>query len=222
MANGIINYTDKSLWNALNGAINGCNVSTPGEINAMFSALGATSPPAYGSQDDLGKRITLQDIGALAYSLTTTGTLYGGVYQLVQVDTGATAANIGQGKAAFLLNTATGGATGSGGQGYVVTDEANTVALTHLCGVFLNAITPGNYGFIQVHGKYTVQYRATVTATTAGGDVIVAGLGTGVFDVPAAGSVTHILLAQSIGNAISTPANGALGTVQGNWLRGRY
>jgi hypothetical protein len=206
------NFTDKSLWNAGNIAINNVNVATLGEINALLSGIN------YGSQDDLGKRIVIAEVDAADWSLSSVGTLYGGIYQLVHLDASATAANVGKGKAAFLLD----GVSNAGAQIYDVTDEANAVALPHLCGVFLNSITPGNYGFIQVHGKYSCQYIAAVTAVTDGGSVVLAGDGSGEWDVPAAGNETFILLAQTIGNAITTPANGALGTVQGNWMRGRY
>jgi hypothetical protein len=142
--------------------------------------------------------------------------------QLVLLDSGATSGNVGPGLGAFILDTATGGGSGSGATSYSVTDESHAVALTHLCGTFLYAATPGQYTYIAIGGKIPVKYRATVTAATAGGCIIIQGAGTGVFDCPAAGNLTFILSGEAIGYAISTPANGAVGTVFTKALFGRY
>lgn len=210
------NFTDKSLWNPGNVALNNVNVATVGEINAMFAAQGL--PINYGSQDDLGKRIVIAETDALSWSLTSVGTLYGGMYQLVHVNASATAANVGQGKTAFFLD----GTSAAGAKIYDVTDGANFTAIGQIAGVFLNSITPGNYGFIQVHGKTTVKYIATVTATTAGSAVIPSGTA-GLWDAPTqSGNPTFLQINQILGVSISNPANGALGTVQMGILRGRY
>lgn len=211
-----INFADKSLWNPGNIALNNVNVATIGEVNAMFAAQGLQIN--YGSQDDLGKRIVIAEADAASWSLTSVGTLYGGVYQLVHVNASATAANVKQGTTAFALD----GTANAGAQTYDVTDGAHLVALGQIAGVFLNAITPGNYGFIQVHGKATVQYIATVTATTAGSAIIPSG-SAGLWDAPTqSGNPTFLQFAQVIGVSISNPANGALGTVQMGIFRGRY
>lgn len=218
MSLGAINFVDKSTWNALNTAINNCNAATLGEVNQMFAALDSPTPMVYGSQEDLGKRICIQDGGAVNFTYTTNGTLYGAVYQLVQVSASATAAQVAVGLAAFNLYTSAAANTG-----YVVTDEGHTAALTHLAGVFLNSITPGNYGFIAVHGRVNVKYTATVTATTAGSAVILKGDGSGKWDAPTqSGNPTFLQLAQIIGTAITAPANGALTDVRMDYFRGRY
>jgi len=218
----LVNFVDKSIWNSAPGfGINGVNVATVGEVNAFFANLGLTSAPQYGSQDDLGKRIILTEAGGASKRYTNVANLaantalYGGIYQLVQLSASATGANVAQGTAAFFLD--------SGAAGYVVTDEAHANALNDLCGVFLNAITPGNYGIIQVHGKATVQYRAVVTATTAGSSVLVQGAGTGVFDAPTqSGNPTFLNLFNIIGSAIQAPANAGLKTVRMKFLHGLY
>lgn len=224
------NFSDKSFWNPATTKVNYSSVAIPGETNSLFQNLGLPCPPEYGSQDDVGKRgvFTEVDMVPIASSqfLNSTGhALYGGIYQLVLVDSGATAANIGPGKAAFFLDTlsAAGSAAGSGALAYAVTSEDQAIAINQFCGVFLYAATPGQYTFIQVHGKALVQYRATVTATTAGGTIVVQGAGTGVFDCPTqTGSITLATYGTVIGNAISTPTNAAIGTVQMRNLQGRY
>jgi len=201
------NFVDKSTWNAANIAINNTNVTTPGEINAMFAAIGVTVN--YGSQDDLGKRIEIAEANAAAFTYTPNGTLYGGVYQLVQVDSGATALKVGVGLAAFLKQGNT------NAQNYVVTSEDQAITIGMLCGVFLNTITPGNFGFIQVAGKVNVKYKAGVTATVDGGAVIVAGAGDGTFDCPTqSGSVTYTNIGAWVGNALATPVGGSTLPVQ--------
>jgi len=222
------NFTDKSGWNPATTKVNATNVSLAGENNSLFQNLGLPCPPAYGSQDDLGKRFLLTEtdmvpLASSLYSLSTGQALYGCIVQLVTLDSGATAANVAPGLAAFILDTATGGAAGSGALNYSVTDEAHAVALNHLCGTFLFAATPGNVTYIAIGGKIPVKYRATVTATTAGSTIIVQGAGTGVFDAPTqSGNPTFLNLGNVIGHAISTPANGAVGTVFTKWMIGRY
>jgi hypothetical protein len=74
--------------------------------------------------------------------------------------------------------------------------------------VFLNSITPGNYGFIQELGTATVLGNATLTGTPAAGVLIQpkAG-GAGTVDVP---TVTTAVLNTSIGLAIDLPVAGQL------------
>jgi hypothetical protein len=222
------NFTDKSGWNSATTKLNATSVPIAGETNSLFQNLGLPCPPAYGSQDDVGKRflLTESDLVPLASSqflLASGAAMFGCIVQLVLLDSGATAANVAPGLAAFILNTATGGAAGSGALAYSVTDESHTVALSHLCGTFLFAATPGQYTYIAIGGKIPVQYRAAVTANTQGGAIIVQGAGTGVFDCPAQGGApTFGQWGQIIGNAISQPANGAIGTVFTKYLLGRY
>ena len=217
MAKVARNFTDKALWNAGNIAINNVNVATLGEVNALFAGLGLNLN--YGSQDDLGKRIVIADADAASWSLSSVGTLFGGVYQLVQLSSAATTANAVKGCAAFTQD----GTSNAGSQGYVVTDEAHADALGLIAGVFLNTITPGNFGFIQVHGKATVKYNAAVTDTTVGDVVIVKGAGDGTFDaLAAATAVTDVVMAKYIALAIQAPVAGALKTVQMKDFLGRY
>lgn len=225
-----LNFVDKSIWNAATNLINNTNVATIGELNTVIQALaGAGFAPLYGSQQDLGKRMCLPEFDLVPQAsskyLLSTGTAeFGGIYQAIQVDSGATAANVAAGKAAFVLETATGGAAGSGALGYVVTDEAHALALTLLGGVFLNSITPGNFGFVQVHGKANVLYNAAVTDPGVVGDsVVVKGAGDGTFDALAlATATTNLTMGKNIGYALVGAVAGQLKTVQMTRLIGRY
>jgi hypothetical protein len=159
------NFTDKSLWNPANPAINNVNVPTLGEVNSLFAAAGLTI--AYGSQDDLGKRIIFSDAEIGTYTYAPNGTLFGGMYQVVQVDAAATAANVAVGKIAFLKQASYGG--------YVVTDGAHATDIGLIAGVFLNSITPGNYGVICIGGKVNVKFAGALTnGAPAVGDNIAA------------------------------------------------
>lgn len=214
-------FSEKSMWLQGTLAVNNVNVASLGQLNSLLQAAGVTVP--YGFLDDLGKRIILSDAEAAAFSLTTTGTLFGGAYQLVQVDTGATGANIGVGKAAYLLDTATGGAANSGSQGYVVTDSANALATNLGVGVFLNTITPGNFGFIQMSGKATVLYTAAPASLVAGCAVVFKGVTAGTFDtILDATAITGALMSAWVGNSIQAPVANQLKTIMMKTLLGRY
>ncbi len=144
--------------------------------------------------------------------------LFGGDYQWVQVDSGATAANVQAGRGAFLKLDATGVAEGvepeSGYSNYVVTDQAGAAADTMFCGVFLNAITPGNWGFIFVgRGRVNVTYKSSVTAGTIGNQVLVASSAAGLFD--AATTFTQLTIGQATTAAV---ANGTSAC----WIKNTY
>lgn len=227
-----VNFSDKSIWNAPTTDLNFTSVPIPGETNSLFQNLGLPTAPLYGSQQDVGKRICLKElelnpIAGSRYLNSAGQALYGGMYQLVLLDSGATVANVGPGKAAFFLDTATGGGAGSGAQTYSVTDESHAGNFKQIAGIFLFAATAGQYTFIQVSGKAVVQYRAAVTSAALTGAIIVAGLGTGVFDSVAAATAVVFgtagaALGTYVGEAISVPANGAIGTVQLRSLFARY
>lgn len=202
-----INFTDKSLWNVANPAINNVNVATLGEINSVLNAAGVTVN--YGSQGDLGKRIVFTEAEVANYTYATNGTLYGGIYQAVLVDSGATAANVARGKVAFLKV--------SGASTYSVTDQANADSVNLVAGVFLNSITPGNYGIIQVAGKVSVKVT-TVTSHALGVALVVGATGDGTVDVATAPTVNNM-----IGNALVDPATtGTIYAAQTKFLFGRY
>jgi len=196
------NYTDKSLWN-VPFAVNNINVTLPGEVSPFFSTLGSPGQVTYGSQDDTGKRIALT-LGEIAnYTYTTNGTLYEGVYELVQVDASATAANIYTGACAYYLFS---NITSS----WVVTDSAHATSVSIPAGTFLNAVTPGNYTAIFVGGgRVNVKYTASLTnGSPAIGDVVVVnGATAGSYDDPTS---TTAVLTTFFGIATVAPASAGL------------
>lgn len=212
------NFSDKSMFNA-GFKLNNINVAQLGQLNSLLQAAGVSIN--MGGFDDLGKRIVIGDVDAADWSLAANGTLFGGIYQAVQVDSAATGANIFQGAAAYLLDTAAGGGANSGGQGYVVTDSAHAISTGQVCGVFLNPITPGQFGFIQISGKATVKYTAAVTSASVSSSVVSGGATAGTWDAIVA-AITGITMATVVGVPIQAPANGALATVFLKYLLGRF
>jgi hypothetical protein len=137
--------------------------------------------------------------------------LYGGIYQYVQFSVAATAA-AKQGLLAFWSTDTT----------YIVTNDEPT-GVSDIAGICLNAVTKGNYGWIQIAGKAQVQYRASITKVTpALGDlVLAAALGSvtpGVVDILAdATNITSVQARMMLGIVVGTApvqTAGALGTVR--------
>jgi uncharacterized membrane protein len=128
---------------------------------------GAPSPAV--SQLIAGDKIALDDATALALSDTTTGTLYGGIYMYVGTLSTSTA-NPARGTGAFYraadLPTALGGL-------YQVTADAQATAAipTLIAGVFINAVTKGNFGWIQVAGVAMCLFDSTITTAAVGNPV---------------------------------------------------
>ena len=113
----------------------------------------------------LGAEMTLTDDEALRLSDTSVGTLYRGVYKYVQFKAGSTASNA-LGQVAFWDSTA---GTVAASETVVTPDATDG----NQAGITLNAVTKGNYGWIQIEGLATVLYRATITkATPAFKDVV--------------------------------------------------
>ncbi len=167
----------------------------------------AGAPQAAVSATQAGDRIILDDATALALSDTSVGTLYGGVYVYVQTYASSTASPA-LGQPAFFLATDVGVA-------YRVDADAQPSAAvaTFLHGVFINAITKGNYGWIQTAGVATIRYQAVVTSTAAGDTVSV-----GISQTPPAfdagvATFTAILNAATLGVAIDAPADAGTGRV---------
>ena len=250
-------------WLALNNA----NFTSP---TGMTDA--ATGQPEYGGGLNVGDYSDYTSDQARIASYTTNGILYSGRYRFVQVDSGATAANVkvgtvgymragstvktvvvltqgsGQTPGTYLIGSTGGGGTGaviqvvvssataitatvvSGGSGYtsvptftlatggtpgtvaaqldstpnVVTSfdvavTANTVVRPV---VFLNSITPGNYGFIQENGIATVLANATLTSATANAWVNAKTSGAGTVDTTASSGSP---IGSTIGQAIDMP-----------------
>ena len=129
----------------------------------------------YGGALNLGDYFDLTEAEANAASYTTTGTLHAGRYRRVLVDSAATAANVKTGTVGLLLSLAAGMNTVTSydkGLGGAVTAGISRAV------VFLNAITPGNYGFVQELGDANVLFGTTASGN-AGAPVYAAATGVG-------------------------------------------
>ena len=156
---------------------------------------------------------------ALAASQTSVGTLYAGRYRRVQVDSGATAANVKTGTIGIMPSLAAqivdGFTTASAPAPSVNVVTSWDQAIGNTAGgvrmvVFLNAITPGNWGYVQELGVATVLGKASLTATPAVGDVIVAGTSGLVDDPTQSGNPTYAILKTVVGTAIDLPKSNGL------------
>jgi hypothetical protein len=152
----------------LNAAyLNDVNDTTVGgQIQSVPSGITATQ----GQQTLPGDRIVLDDATASALSDTTVGTLYGGIYMYVQSTYTTTAPAVGQ--IGFLKGTDVGNLlpTSPNTTSYVAYGDAQptTGNPAYVLGIYINAITKNNYGWIQIAGMASVLFDSTVTATTTG------------------------------------------------------
>jgi hypothetical protein len=142
------------------------------------------------------------------------------VYMYGQFLTGATIVPVVGSVAFWRSNELPGGAT----QGYIFTSDpqpANNTP-TYVAGIFINAITKGNFGWIQVSGTASVLFGAALTATLAGTNVFASQTTAGAADagtaaapagpVTTTGSISAAIAAH-IGTAIGLPAVGAVSKV---------
>src|SRR5271170_2601333 len=128
---------------------------------------GLTGPQV--SQTLPGDKIVLDDIGAAALSATATGTLYGGVYQYMLTLSSSTAAPA-RGAACFYRAADIPSALA--GLYQVTADAQPTAAIpSFYAGVFINAITKGNYGWIQTAGIISCLFDSAVVGAVVGNPV---------------------------------------------------
>jgi hypothetical protein len=172
-------------------------------LGGQIQSVPAAVPASQGIQTQPGDRIILDDATALALSDTTIGTLYGGIYEYVQTLSTATATPA-RGTAAFYRQADVGSTTGTS---YLVTSDANptTAIPTFFAGVYISALTKGNYGWIQVAGIASCLFDSAVTAAAAGNwvTVKVSAAVASTFDVGAAAGV--VTLAAIVGVAVQLP-----------------
>jgi hypothetical protein len=133
-----------------------------------------TGLPLQGGNLVLGDYFDLTTAEAKQLSNTTTGTLYAGRYRWVQVDSAATAANVKTGTVGLLLSNASMNIVTSYDKGI---GGAVTAGISRAV-VFLNAITPGNCGFVQELGLASVLFGGTASGN-AGAPVYAAATGVG-------------------------------------------
>jgi hypothetical protein len=188
--------------------LNTVNDATSG--GAVVSVpVGAPSP--YVSQTIPGDRIVLDDATATGLSSTAIGTLYGGVYMYVGTTLAPTAAPA-RGKFAFwLAANLPNGATPL----YTVTSDAQpTTAIPgYIAGVFINAVTAGNFGWIQVAGTASVFFDSSLTAS-AQATTVSAKVSPGVASTADAGAVMNTTnLSFVLGVAIGSPISSTISSV---------
>lgn len=171
-----------------------------------------------GEQNVPGDVFFFDTDAALALSDTVNiGTLYSGLYKLVRTASGSTAAPA-RGKACFWDTSVADDLM------QVTPDESGAQGVGLFAGFYLNSLTKGNYGFIQIAGKCTGKFRAVLTGVAANGQpVFLAGAGAGAdvgtLDVFGAdGNAATLADAAQfcqrfVGSAEGLPVAGTVGTV---------
>lgn len=116
-----------------------------------------------------GDRIILDDVTAAALSNSTT-TLFGGIYMYVHVAATSTAV-AASGSIAFFTGASV---SATAANPYEVTPDAQatTTLPAMIAGIFLNAISKNNYGWIQVAGVANILFDSTVSSTVLGSLVV--------------------------------------------------
>lgn len=190
--------------------------NTPSFGAFLPNKLNATnSPSPFGQQDAYGinypsgltnKRVielSFSEAQNLQAGSPSIEQLYEGLYQYVQVDSGATQSEVNAGLAAFYkINTANNNVNGIA----TVTGETAAGASNLFAGVFLNPITIGNFGWIfSGKGRVNVTYKSSLGTAGAIGNTTVFGGGGGLFD---GGSATAVV-AKTVGvQVVAATANG--------------
>ena len=180
--------------------LNDVNDSVSG--GTIFALPAAVQPPPY-SATQPGDAIILDDATAAALSDTTVGTLFGGVYMYVGTLASA-AASPGVGTAAFYRAADLPSAVN---KLYQVTSDAqpSTTLPTLFAGVFINAITKGNFGWIQVAGVASCLFDSSISAATVGGTIYPRGT---------AGVAATVASTFDVGAAVATPGSVAIANAQ--------
>lgn len=167
------------------------------------------APQAAVSATQAGDRIVLDDATALALSDTTIGTLLGGVYMYVK--TTAVTRQAVRGGIAFFKTADLGAASNSGYNAYSDADPSASVP-THIAGIYINALTSGNYGWIQTAGAASVLFDTLTSA--ADGTLVTAKISPVVASTADAGAVpTATTVAALIGVACGLPSSTVISTV---------
>jgi hypothetical protein len=197
--------------------LNDVNDASAGGVIVSLPS-GITGPTV--SQTIPGDCIVLDDATASALSDTAVGTLYGGIYMYVGTVSGATASPA-VGTCAFYRAADLPSAVSAL---YQVTSDVNplTTVPTFIAGVFINAITKGNFGWIQIAGVCSCLFDSTITTAAVGNPVTPRQSATvaSTFDVGvalAASTAGAIVAASCVGVAIVLPVVSTITTVL--WTR---
>lgn len=178
-------------------ALNSCD-----DVTATYMYNVRTGAPMPGGALNLGDYFDLTNSEAANLSNTATGTLYAGRYRRILVDSGATASNV---------KTGTIGLMGAGTQPQMnrVTSYDKGIVGAHAC-VFLNTVTPGNYGFVQELGIASILCGATLTKSGPATGDLMNSTTLGVLDDP----TVQEFVPASMGIALSPPNPNTLILVQ--------
>lgn len=185
---------DESLWLS-SGFLNVEDTSSQGGYSGQAGVPG-----------DLGHIAAYNRVFALQLSKTATGTCYAGLYQKVQFKSTSTATPA-RGSAYFWSDRAN----------FIVTPDGTSAAEGDFAGVGLLANTKGNFGVIQIAGKASVLFRATVTDKT-NGNIILQLTTTNTFDAIAESTGTYISggvkgLKNIVGTALEAPTDGGVNLI---------
>jgi hypothetical protein len=144
------------------------------QIGGTITGAPAGTNFTQGYQTVPGDRVILSPSDALALSNNSVGNLYTGTYRYVATRNNSTSSPV-RGCGAFWDPTAAGNISSPAADKlYQVTSDGNAANYTNtlLAGVFINAITAGNFGWIQESGKVSAKFRNAITGTAAiGGGV---------------------------------------------------
>jgi len=177
--------------------LNACDFKSPSGF--VDSRTGAA---IYAGGLNLGDYFDLTEQEANRLSQTSVGTLHAGRYGMVQVDSGATQAYVKTGAIGLMV---------AGGQPNLnlVTSYDKGITGAHPV-IFLNAITAGQYGFVQELGIANVLCGSSVTVSgSAGMGGIVVSASTGVIDCPTqSGNQTYAINLTLMGIALDPPMPG--------------
>jgi hypothetical protein len=202
MPNGVTQAISRTTFTALNDV----NDVLPGNQPSLAGAN------IYAAQ--LGSRMWLDGNPGGVKSDTAIGTLYGGCFQYVQFYSGT--ASPAKGLPAYWAYDQ---ATVSGNvyaafQNYIVSVDYAAIRCGRFAGVVLNAVTKGQYGWIQTKGLATVQY-GTITGTPVDGDLVYVNNAANNFleAVDGASFATALLIKSVVGVAIGAPVSGTFGVV---------
>jgi len=175
-----------------------------GDPSPGSTAAAASGTVSYAGQ--VGDIIQLTESQANQLSAASGGfaTLHAGFYQYVQFLSTSTQSNAG-GNIAFWSNRLT----------KVVTPDASG-NLGQVAGVILESETKGNYGWIQVAGVATVNFKASLAvATPAAGDLVIVDQSAstvGTCDLVQS-TVTGLIGRTALGTAITAPVGSTPSTI---------
>jgi hypothetical protein len=185
--------------------LNDVNDSVAG--GAVVSVPAGAPAPA-SSQTLPGDRIVLDDATASALSDTTLqGTLYGGVYQYVQVSQ-TTRAPVRGGVVFFKQ-------ADIGVQYVAYTDaQPSTTVPTYIAGILIGTPTSGNYAWIQVAGAASVLFDNFSLTSAAAGNWVSAKVSANVASTADVGAVVGVVtIAALLGVAVGLPTSAVVSTV---------